>query len=324
MTNVGIVIPTLNAGPTWTRWLTAFDSQTYKPASRLVIDSSSTDGTARQAQTHGFQVRSISRAAFNHGGTRQWGVELLKDADIIVFATQDALFASPEAISRLIACFEDERVGAAYGRQLPHENAGPIGAHARLFNYPYRSAVLELRDRARLGIKVAFLSNSFAAYRRSALLSIGGFPTDTIMNEDTYVAGKLLLSNWKIAYSAEATVRHSHDYRYRDEFRRYFDIGVFHARERWLRENFGDAAKEGRRFVISELHYLALHAPWLMPSAVMRTALKWLGYNLGLRERMVSSQIKRRLSLHRSYWSTVDNHPSIDTVSSRQAGAQGN
>lgn len=137
-------------------------------------------------------------------------------------------------------------------------------------------------DRKRFGIKTAFISNSFAAYQRSALSDVGGFPADTIMNEDTYVAGKMLLSDWKIAYRADAQVYHSHDYRFLDEFKRYFDIGVFHARTRWLQVRFGNVSGEGRRYVISELRYLRSNAPSLIPSALLRSILKWLGFKLGI------------------------------------------
>lgn len=102
------------------------------------------------------------------------------------------------------------------------------------------------------------------------------------MNEDTYVAGKMLLSDWKIAYRADAQVYHSHDYRFLDEFKRYFDIGVFHARTRWLQVRFGNVSGEGRRYVISELRYLRSNAPSLIPSALLRSILKWLGFKLGI------------------------------------------
>jgi rhamnosyltransferase len=304
MTEVGLIVPTLDAGDLWRQWLAAFDEQTRKPDYRLVIDSSSHDETVELARAHGFDVRVIPKAEFNHGGTRQLGVGLLPAAEIIVFLTQDALLASPEAIERLLLAFADERIGAAYGRQLPHKGAGPIGAHARLFNYPSTSQVRTLDDRKRIGIKTAFVSNSFAAYRRSALLEAGGFPTDTIMNEDTFAVGKMLLAGWKVAYCADAQVYHSHDYRYRDEFKRYFDIGVFHARSAWLQQTFGRTEGEGWRFVTSELRYLMERAPWLIPSALVRTALKWLGFRLGSSFlRALPLFVRKRFSLHRAYWS---------------------
>lgn len=302
MSRVGLIVPTLNAGKLWDSWLKAFEQQTRKPDYLLVIDSSSSDDTAALARAHGFDVQVIARSEFNHGGTRQVGVNTLSSADIIVFLTQDALLANPDAIAKLLAVFDDERVGAGYGRQLPHRNAGPIGAHARLFNYPPESQVRSLRDRKHFGIKTVFISNSFSAYRRSALMQVGGFPVDTIMNEDTYVAGKMLINGWKIGYCAEAQVFHSHDYSFMDEFKRYFDIGVFHTHSLWLQQTFGAASREGLRFVISEIRYMTKHAPWLICSAVLRTGLKWLGFKLGALHLSLPRPILCCFSLHKAYW----------------------
>ena len=307
MSKIGLIVPTLNAGSLWQSWLKAYQQQTRKPDCLLVIDSSSSDDTAALAGGLGFDVKVIPKSAFNHGGTRQIGVDALPSADIIVFLTQDALLASPDAIGRLLVAFEDERVGAAYGRQLPHRNAGPIAAHARLFNYPAQSQLRGLEDRTRFGIKTVFISNSFAAYRRSALLQAGGFPADTIMNEDTYVAGKMLASGWKIAYCADAQVFHSHDYSFLDEFKRYFDIGVFHTHTSWLQQAFGGASGEGLRFVVSEMRHLIKHAPWLIPSAVLRTGLKWLGFKLGALHPGLPRTLRRSFSLHKSYWLHTSN-----------------
>ncbi|MBT9099569.1 glycosyltransferase family 2 protein [Methylovulum psychrotolerans] len=299
MTNIGLIVPTLNAGLAWEVWLKAFAQQTRKPDTLLLIDSSSQDYTVALAQAYGFTVQQIAKAEFNHGSTRQMGVGMLPEAEIIVFLTQDALLASPDAIGGLLAAFTDAQVGAAYGRQLPHRHAGPIAAHARLFNYPVASQVRSLEDSSRLGIKTAFISNSFAAYRRSALVQAGGFPVDTIMNEDTFVAAKMLVNGWKIAYCADAQVFHSHDYGFLDEFKRYFDIGVFHTQNTWLQELLGGVSGEGWRFMYSELRFLLRRAPWLIPSALLRTALKGLGYKMG---GALPRAVSRCLSLHPTYW----------------------
>src|SRR5690606_13787757 len=141
MPQIGLIVPTLNAGSLWQSWLAAFDRQTRKPDRLLVIDPSSSDNPVARARSHGFEVQVIAKADFNHGGTRQFGIGLMPEAEIIVFLTQDALLADPDAIERLLEPFADDRVGAAYGRQLPHRDATPIGAHARLFNYPPVSQV---------------------------------------------------------------------------------------------------------------------------------------------------------------------------------------
>lgn len=302
MNKIGLMIPLCNGGEVWRRWLDAFAAQTLKPAHRLVIDSSSTDGSAELARAAGFDVHVIPADRFNHGATRQLGTSMLADAEILVFMTQDAELATPDALEKLLAGFIDERTGAAYGRQLPRPGGGALGAHARLFNYPATGAVKTLADAPRLGLKAAFLSDSFAAYRRSALAEAGGFPANVILGEDTYVAAKMLLSGWNIAYCAEAQAFHSHDYTLSQEFGRYFDTGVFHGREAWIRQEFGQPTGEGMRFVRSELRYLARARPSLIPSALVRTAIKFAGYKLGKLERHWPLWLKRRLSMYHGYW----------------------
>ena len=44
------------------------------------------------------------------------------------------------------------------------------------------------------------------------------------------------------------------------EFRRAFNIGAFHSSAPWLHESFGGDGAKGRKFVASELRYLASHA----------------------------------------------------------------
>jgi len=301
-TATALIVPTLNAGSLWEGWLEAFFAQSVRPDRVLIVDSSSEDRTADISKSRGFDVYRIRRSEFDHGGTRQLAVRLVAGAEIIAFCTQDAIFADSYALERLFSAFDDPAVGAAYGRQLPRQGAAAIEAHARVFNYPKESAVTSIQDVGRLGIKTAFISNSFAAYRRAALESVGGFPSAVIFGEDMYVAAKMLLDGWSIAYRADAHVFHSHAYRVLEEFRRYFDVGVLHAREGWLRQHFGEIGGEGRRFVKSEMNYLLRRAPWLIPSAVVRTAGKLLGYQLGRAEEALPRCVKRRLSMHAGYW----------------------
>jgi rhamnosyltransferase len=254
------------------------------------------------ARSMGFRVHTIPREEFNHGGTRQLAAELLPNAELLVFLTQDAVLVDRSAIRALLAPFEDPTVAATFGRQLPRTGATPIEAHARHFNYPTQASIRVLESREKMGLKAIFISNSFAAYRRDALMAVGGFPRDVVFGEDTITAAKLLLSEWKIAYVANAEIYHSHSYTLKQEFRRYFDIGALHERERWLLEEFGGAGGEGGRFVRSEIQYLWPSFRSLIPSALVRTALKLAGYRLGRMERKLSAGCKRRLSMNSAFW----------------------
>lgn len=297
-----VCIPTLNAGPCWPEHLARLQENTPR-AALVVVDSSSDDTTAMLARNAGARVEVIARETFDHGGTRNRALHSLEEYDVVVFLTQDALPADARAIEQLVTAFDDPSVGAAFGRQLPHRNATAIAAHARLFNYPPRSYTASAADIPRLGIKTAFLSNSFAAYRRCALVEAGGFPHKTILSEDMIAGARLLQHGWKLAYCAEACVHHSHNYTLSEESKRYFDIGVLHAREAWLLKRLGKPEGEGARFVRSEASYLVRHAPWYLPEAALRTLLKYTGYRLGRAERHLPTWLKRRFSMHRRYWS---------------------
>jgi rhamnosyltransferase len=298
-----VIVPTLNAASDWPRFAPALLA-CVPPERVLIVDSESTDGTPVLARAAGFGFVGIARRDFNHGGTRQWAIQFAGDAEILIFLTQDAVLADPHAVAKLLAAFRDPAVAAAYGRQLPRPGAGAIEAHARQFNYPESSDVRDLTSCERLGIKAIFISNSFAAYRRSALMKVGGFSPHVIFGEDTVMAGQFLLSGYRVAYVAEACAYHSHAYSWTQEFRRYFDIGVLHSRESWLLHRFGKANGEGKRFAISELKYLLDHDAPQIPSATVRTGLKFLGYRLGKMEAYLAPKLKRLLSAHSSFWTT--------------------
>ncbi len=300
---VVLLVPTCNPGSSWSDFLTALQNQQTPPSQVIVLDSESTDGSAQVAQALGHTVHTVQRSQFNHGGTRQAGLDqYAQSADFAVFLTQDAILAHPEALAQLLTAFDDPSVAAAYGRQLPHANATPIAAHARFFNYPPVGHTVTLQDKAQKGIKTCFLSNSFAAYRLSALRQVGGFAPDLILAEDMHLAARLLLAGHAIRYQASAQVYHSHNYNLWDEFGRYFDTGVFHAQNAWLRQTFGNAGSEGLKFMTSELRHLWRTAPGQVPQAMVRSALKAVGYQWGQLHRHTPRAIKRRVSMHKGYW----------------------
>jgi rhamnosyltransferase len=301
--SVCLIVPTHNPGPLWPKWMSAVQRQQLIDYC-LVIDSSSCDGTDFSDLPASWQCFRIPKADFNHGRTRTSALQYVPDGtEVVVFMTQDALLTSSAALKTLLDAFADPTVACAYGRQLPHDNATPLAAHARTFNYPNTSRTISMVDQAKLGLKTCFLSNSFAAYRLVDLLAVGGFPSDVILGEDMSVAARLLLAGKRVAYVAEASVQHSHNYTLMQEFRRYFDTGVFHACSPWMLKAFGEAGGEGLRFVQSELKFLWRYAPVWVPAAIVRTLAKWLGYKLGRQESRVPLALKRWCSMHKGYWS---------------------
>lgn len=302
--NVRIMVPVYNGGALWREAAQALARAQHASRHNVsvkVVDSSSRDDSVATAREHGFDVAGISTRDFDHGGTRNEAVRG-DPADVYVFLTQDAVLDHPAALDALLAAFGDPAVAVAYGRQLPHRDANPIAAHARHFNYGPQSRVVGLEDQPRLGIKTVFTSNSFAAYRAGVFNDLGGFPERNILSEDMYLAARAVLGGGKVAYVAEACARHSHNYSPLEEFRRYFDIGVFQADHAWIGEAFGGAEGEGMRFVKSEARRLLARAPLWLPRAVLHNALKMLGYRLGRHYQRLPAAWPPRLSMQPGYW----------------------
>lgn len=303
---VACIVPTYNGRNDLERLLDTLKLQTTE-FDLLVVDSSSSDGTtelARDRQSSGeiSELVVIPGSEFNHGGTRQKMVDNFPDYDVYVFLTQDAYLEERDSLDKVLMPFGDPDVAAVCGRQLPHYDANPLAQHARLFNYPESTQVKSKADIPRLGIKAAFISNSFAAYRGEALRAVGGFPNHVIFAEDMFVAAKMLLADFKVVYAGDACCRHSHNYTILEEFRRYFDMGVFHSREPWIRQELGGAGGEGLKYVKSELRFLGLAKWYLWPSALLRNALKLLAYKLGQHEDKLSVGQKTKLGMYKGYW----------------------
>ena len=310
-----IVVPTYNPGSqVWAHWISSLAQQTHQPDQVFVVDSSSTDGTPALSQAAGFKVITIEPQSFNHGGTRQWALDQAlahqKQAPaLVMYLTQDALLAHPEATSQLLSAFQDEKVAAAFGRQIPHSKAPWLEAHARHYNYPETSRTVSLQDKQSLGLKVCFFSDAFAAYRIDALQKQGGFPKLVPLGEDTFVAGKLLLSGHSLRYEASASVYHSHQYNGLQDFQRMFDTGVFHAQNPWLQASFGTAEGEGLRYTQSQFQFLKARSHLLgtltgVLKLLGRNALKWLGYRLGKAHTLMPLALKRACAMHKPFWSS--------------------
>ena len=162
--------------------------------------------------------------------------------------------------------------------------------------------MLLLSDLKHLGFKVFFSSNSFSAYRKSALDKVGGFPSDSIMGEDAIVAAKMLMAGFKKAYVADATVYHSHSYTLIEEFKRYFDTRVFHEQNKWLIEKFGKPTGEGIKFLKSELNFVIKNDFKSILKSITSLGAKWLGYKSGKYYKKISTPLLKKLSMHKSYW----------------------
>jgi rhamnosyltransferase len=299
-----IVVPTLNAGPYLEKLLPILVRQSVQPERFIVMDSSSNDDTPQRFREFGAEVYNVARADFDHGGTRQAAISLLPHEGLVVLMTQDALPSDETTVERLLSAFDDLRVAVAYGRQLPRDGAGLIESHARIFNYPGVDHIDDAASLKTRGVRATFCSNSFAAYRLSALREVGGFPSGCIFGEDAVTATKLMEAGWTKAYVSSSKVFHSHTYSMVDEFRRYFDVGVLHKTSDQMRILTNGTSGEGLKFVRSELTYLGKRSPLRIFEALVRTGIKFLGYKAGKFHREMPVWLRLQFSMNRSFWQT--------------------
>lgn len=249
----------------------------------------------------GLEVHHVTRAQFDHGGTRDQGMRM-SHADVVICMTQDAMPANRELLGRLLSPFASEDVWAAYARQLPAKDCSEIERYTRTFNYPEEDRIKGREDLEQLGIKAFFCSNVCAAWRRDRYLELGGFEKRTIFNEDMIYAGKLLKAGGKIAYCAGAQVIHSHNYSAVQQFHRYFDLAVS---QEMHPEVFAGvrSESEGMRLVKKSVrHCLHIRKPWLIGAVITQNAGKLLGYKLGRRYRKLPGRLIRMCTMNRSFW----------------------
>lgn len=259
--NIAVIIPTLNPGNQIITLLDRLISQNLPPKEIVIVDSQSQDGSplaiSRYVEHHPSQkIRfiGIDRADFDHGGTRDMALRETTE-EFVLFLTQDAMPADEHYIENLLGPFSDDKVALVTGRQVARPDASPEERLVREFNYPKCSHIRDASDIDRLGIKAYFASDVCAAYRRSYYLAVGGFEHPIETNEDMLIAAAFLKAGYKIAYEADAEVIHSHNFTFKQQYKRNFLMGKEIQKHKELLSG-GNVSGEGMalvKFVLSEL-----------------------------------------------------------------------
>lgn len=303
---VDVIIPTYKPDERLELLMERLLKQKLQPHHIYIINSIPSEGCDRdrtEPYRHMEQVSvvDILQKEFNHGGTRNQGVQM-SQADFVVMMTQDAVPADSCLLEALIAPFSDEKVAAVYARQLATKQVGLIEQYTRTFNYPDEDMVKTVEDLPRLGIKTYFCSDVCAAYRKETYQEMGGFVTKTIFNEDTIMASKLIHAGYKVYYAAGAKVYHAHKYTGKQQFQRNFDLGVSH---REYREIFDKVSSEseGVKLVKQTAGYLIKQGkPWKVVELFWQSGCKFLGYRFGKKYDRLPMWLVRLCSSQKSYW----------------------
>ncbi|MBO5092747.1 MAG: glycosyltransferase [Lachnospiraceae bacterium] len=303
---VDVIIPTLKPGKEFWELIDRLETQTLVP-SRIIIMNTEEKyferakyGT-RIRRYENVEVHHLSLREFDHGDTRNRGVRKSK-APYFVCMTQDALPADERLLENLLTPLLSGEADVSYARQLPKEGCSPVERFTKQFNYPKESRIKGSEDIPELGIKAFFCSNACAAYRRSTFDRMGGFIRRTIFNEDMIYAAGVVRAGGRIAYASQAQVLHSHNYTWKQNFHRNFDLGVSQADHPEIFETV-KSESEGIRLVRQTAAYLKetgnekLIFPMLWGSG-----WKFFGYKLGRNYRKLPRRFVIKCSMNRNYW----------------------
>ena len=299
---IDVVIPTYRPGEKFQKLIKMLQKQTYPIHEILIMNTEKAYfPEASVAGLPNVRVEHVTRAEFDHGGTRDKAAGLLS-GNFFLFMTQDAVPADICLVEKLAGAFDEERVDAAYARQLPNPDCALIERYTRSFNYPDKPSVKTKADLPQYGIKTFFCSNVCAMYRAETYRRLGGFEKKTIFNEDMIFAGKIILNGGSIAYVPGARVIHSHNYGNMEQLHRNFDLAVSQAEHPEI-FSLASSENEGMKLVKKTASYLIKSGhPWLLPELVAKSAFKFAGYRLGKAYRKLPKGLVKWLSMNKSYW----------------------
>lgn len=307
MERVDVIIPVYKPDRGFLTMVEKLQAQTV-PVNRIILMNTEQKyldrllyGTTLEREHHNITVKHLSKREFDHGRTRNQGVKL-SDTDVFVMMTQDAMPVDEFLLERLLEALRGEKAAVSYARQLPGRDSSEAERFTRQFNYPAESRVKTKADLSELGVKTFFCSNVCAAYRRDVFDELGGFVSHAIFNEDMLYAAKAVEAGFAIAYAAQAKVYHSHNYTYRQQFRRNFDLGVSQADHPEVFAAY-PSESEGIRLVKSTVaHLKEKRMRNKIPGVIIQSGFKYVGYLLGKRYRRLPRRLVLACSSNKDYW----------------------
>jgi cellulose synthase/poly-beta-1,6-N-acetylglucosamine synthase-like glycosyltransferase/spore germination protein YaaH/peptidoglycan/xylan/chitin deacetylase (PgdA/CDA1 family) len=167
----------------------------------LVLDDGSRDRTAEVVRGAFAGEPRVELMAFENGGkARALNRGLARTrGDIIVALDADTLFP-PDTLGRLARWFVDERVGAVAGNAIVGNRLNLITRWQALEYVTAQN--LERRALAALGA-VTVVPGAVGAWRRSVLLALGGYPADTLA-EDQDLTLAVQRAGWRVEFDSSA------------------------------------------------------------------------------------------------------------------------
>lgn len=272
----------------------------------IAIDSGSSDRTLEILRAYPLRLMQIPNREFGHGKTRNLGVQNAT-GQYIVFLTQDATPMGEHWLENLgRPLVEDERVAAAYSRQIPRSDchpweardifigAGPVSALKRIdFEDPFQRETY----RAYQSRFICF-SNVSSCIRKSALEQLR-FSEEIVMVEDQEWCKRAIESGFTVVYEASSLVYHSHNHSLKMIYRRHFDYGVSFRGFAPIPMTLGSVllytvteAVGDFAFILARKGNKLAAIKWIIQSPLVRFAMRY-GLHKGLQSKSKLTSVKK-------------------------------
>ncbi len=176
----------------------------------------------------------IEKKDFSHSLTREREA-FASSADLLVFVSQDIRIKDTRWLSRLIDPLIKGEAEASFSRQICDEEC--IEKYIREKNYPAVSRIVSKEDIPSMGLDTFFFSDASSAVLREVFVSLNGYDQkDFMMNEDMYLAYKLIQAGYRIKYCADSEIFHYHKQSLKALYSRYKATGEFFKENPYLNE----------------------------------------------------------------------------------------
>ena len=248
------------------------------------------------------ELTVISIDEFSHSLTRERAA-MESNSDILVFITQDIIIKDKKWLSKLCKPIYEGKCEAAFSRQICDNQS--IEKYTRVNNYPKESRIVSKDDVERLGIMTFFFSDAASAVKTDVYKKLNGYDgKDLLTNEDMYLAYKLINNGYRIMYNADAEVIHSHDYKFMQLFKRYFDQGAFLSDNAYLTQYGanGSALKLLKVVVVESLKDKNFKAFF---NIIPNFAARFLGNQAGKRYKKMPIEKIKEYSGNVGYWNRI-------------------
>jgi peptidoglycan-N-acetylglucosamine deacetylase len=196
-----VLIPAYNEGKVIAGAVRHILASDYPNLEVIVIDDGSTDDTSEQVRTHFAGDARVRLFRVPNGGKAAALNIGLKEArgHVVVALDADTHFEK-DAISKLVRWFQDPAVGAVAGNAKVGNRVNMITRWQAL-EY-VTSQNLERRALAALGC-ITVVPGAIGAWKREALERLGGFPQNTLA-EDQDLTLSLLTAGYTVLYDSSA------------------------------------------------------------------------------------------------------------------------